>query len=46
MRLLKDLIVIIILSFIISLVVYLSLLPSDKKPPTFNEFKLKDFLNN
>ena len=43
MRLLKELIVIILLSGTISLVVYLSLMPEDKKPTTFKEFTLEHF---
>ena len=41
MRLLKELIVIILLSGTISLVVYLSLMPEHKKPTTFKEFTLE-----
>jgi len=44
MRLLKELIVIVLLSGTISLVVYLSLMPDDKKPTTFKEFTLEHFL--
>jgi len=44
MRLLKELIVIILLSGTISLVVYLSLMPDDRKPTTFKEFTLEHFL--
>ena len=43
MRLLQELIVIILLSGTISLVVYLSLMPEDKKPTTFKEFTLEHF---
>ena len=43
MRLLQELIVIILLSGTISLVVYLSLMPDDKKPTTFKEFTLEHF---
>ena len=43
MRLLKELIVIILLSGTISLVVYLSLMPEHKKPTTFKEFTLEHF---
>jgi len=45
MRVLSDLIVIVIISFTISVVVYLSLLPEDKKPTTYKEFTLEYFLN-
>jgi len=44
MRLLKELIVIVLLSGTISLVVYLSLMPDDRKPTTFKEFTLEHFL--
>jgi len=44
MRVLKELIVIILLSGTISLVVYLSLMPEHKKPTTFKEFTLEHFL--
>ena len=44
MRVLGDLIVIVIISFTISLVAYLSLMPDDKKPTTFKEFTLEHFL--
>ena len=44
MRLLKELIVIILLSGTISLVVYLSLMPDDRKPTTFKEITLEHFL--
>ena len=44
MRLLKELIVIILLSGTISLVVYLSLMPDDRKPTTFKEYTLEHFL--
>ena len=44
MRLLQELIVIILLSGTISLVVYLSLMPDDRKPTTFKEFTLEHFL--
>jgi len=43
MRLLQELIVIVIISGTISLVVYLSLMPDDKKPTTFKEFTLEHF---
>ncbi len=43
MRLLQELIVIILLSGTISLVVYLSLMPEDKKPTTFKEFTFEHF---
>ena len=43
MRLLKELIVIVLLSGTISLVVYLSLMPDDRKPTTFKEFTLEHF---
>ena len=43
MRLLQELIVIVIISGTISLVVYLSLMPEDKKPTTFKEFTLEHF---
>jgi len=45
MRVLSDLIVIVIISFTISVVVYLSLIPEDKKPTTYKEFTLEHFLN-
>ena len=41
MRVLSDLIVIVIISFTISAVVYLSLMPEHKKPTTFKEFTLE-----
>ena len=43
MRLLQELIVIVLISGTISLVVYLSLMPDDKKPTTFKEFTLEHF---
>ena len=43
MRVLGDLIVIILISETISLVVYLGLMPEDKKPTTFKEFTLEHF---
>jgi len=45
MKLLKELIVIIFISFTISLLVYLSLMPKELKPKTFKQFKLDNFLN-
>ena len=45
MRFLSDLIVIVIISFTISLLVYLSLIPEHKKPTTYKEFTLEYFLN-
>ena len=46
MRLLKELIVIVLISFTISLLVYLSLMPEHKKPTTYKELTLEHFLNN
>ena len=43
MRLLQELIVIVLISGTISLLVYLSLMPEDKKPTTFKEFTLEHF---
>jgi len=46
MRFVKELIVIVIISFFISLLVYLSLIPNHKKPTTYKELTLEHFLNN
>lgn len=42
---LANLTVIVIISFTISLVVYLLLMPEDKKPSTFKQITLDHFLN-
>ncbi len=41
---LANLTVIVLISFTISLVVYLLLLPEDKKPTTYKEITLEHFL--
>jgi len=43
MRFLKDLIVIILVSFTISFLVYLSLIPAELKPTTYKELTWKHF---
>jgi len=43
MRYLQELIVIILISFTISFVVYLSLMPEDRKPTTYKELTLEHF---
>lgn len=45
MRLLQELIVIVLISGTISLLVYLSLMPEERKPATYKEFTLEHFLN-
>ncbi len=43
MRVLKDLIVIILISFFLSLVLYLAILPKEFKPKTYKEFTFDHF---
>lgn len=44
MKYVKGMIMIIFISFIISFLVYLSLIPEDKKPTTYKELKLEHFI--
>ena len=40
-----NLVMIVLISFVISLIVYLLLMPEDKKPATYKQLTLDHFLN-